>query len=447
LLRINIVGYSSFSLEVCENYLNHYSASNLVMNYDDLKSDPRAFEILQREMQRQKQGIELIPSENYVSAAVLAALGSVFTNKYSEGYPGKRYYGGQENTDAIEELARDRAKELFGAEHVNVQPLSGAPANIAVYFALLQAGDTVLGMDLSHGGHLTHGHPVTHMAKLYNFVRYKMKDVETGELDYDQIRSLALDHKPKILLAGFSAYPREVDYAKLKSIADEVGAVTMMDAAHIAGLIAGKQLRNPFDDGFDIVTTTTHKTLRGPRGGMIMCREKFAAQIDKAVFPGLQGGPHMNNIAGIAVALGEALEPEFETYAKQVITNAKTLADALMQKGAKLITNGTSNHLMMIDVLSSFNVTGKQAQQLLDTVGLTANMNMIPDDTRSPMDPSGLRLGTPAITTRGAKESDMEKIAEWITQVLKNPGDTTLHQTIHQEVTAFAEQFPVPGIE
>ncbi len=417
------------------------------MNYDDLKSDPRAYEILQREIQRQKQGIELIPSENYVSAAVLAALGSVFTNKYSEGYPGKRYYGGQDNTDAIEELTRARAKELFGAEHVNVQPLSGAPANIAVYFALLQPGDTVLGMDLSHGGHLTHGHPVTHMAKLYNFIRYKMKDVETGELDYDQIRSLALEHKPKILLAGFSAYPREVDYARLKSIADEVGAVTMMDAAHIAGLIAGKQLRNPFADGFDIVTTTTHKTLRGPRGGMIMCREKFAAPIDKAVFPGLQGGPHMNNIAGIAVALGEALEPEFETYAKQVIVNAKTLADALMQRGAKLITNGTSNHLMMIDVLSSFNITGKQAQQLLDTVGLTANMNMIPDDTRSPMDPRGLRLGTPAITTRGAKESDMEKIADWIIQVLKNPTDPVLHQTIHQQVIAFAEQFPVPGIE
>jgi glycine hydroxymethyltransferase len=416
------------------------------MNYDDLKSDPQVHEILLHEMQRQKQGIELIPSENYVSGAVLAALGSVFTNKYSEGYPGKRYYGGQDNTDAIEELARARAKELFGAEHVNVQPLSGAPANIAVYFALLQPGDTVLGMDLSHGGHLTHGHPVTHMAKLYKFIRYKMKDVATGELDYEQIRALALEHKPKILLAGFSAYPREVDYAKLKAIADEVGSITMMDAAHIAGLIAGKQLRNPFDDGFDIVTTTTHKTLRGPRGGMIMCREKFAAQIDKAVFPGFQGGPHMNNIAGIAVALGEALEPSFETYAKQVIVNAKTLAEALMQRGAKLITNGTSNHLMMIDVLSSFNLSGKQAQQLLDTVGLTANMNMIPDDTRSPLDPSGLRLGTPALTTRGAAEGDMEKIADWITQVLKNPEDTTLHQDIKQQVIEFAEKLPVPGI-
>ena len=418
------------------------------MDYSHLEqSDSAVYASLKAEMQRQKEGIEMIPSENYVSAAVLEALGSVFSNKYSEGYPGKRYYGGQENTDVIEQLAIDRAKQLFNAEHVNVQPLSGAPANIAVYLALLQPGDTVLGMDLSHGGHLTHGHPVTHMAKLFNFVRYKMKDVETGEIDYDALREVAIKERPKIILAGFSAYPREIEYAKLKAIADEVGAITMMDAAHIAGLIAGKQLRNPFDDGFDIVTTTTHKTLRGPRGGMIMCRQQFAKDIDKSVFPGFQGGPHMNNVAAKAVAFGEALKPEFQEYAKQVLVNAQTLAKALQDRGAKLITNGTSNHLMIVDVVTSYNVPGKQAQQLLDTVGITLNMNMIPDDPRSPMDPSGIRLGTPAITTRGAKEADMEKIAEWMVKVLQNPEDTVLHQSIKQEVKEFSLQFPVTGIK
>src|SRR6476469_10208429 len=309
------------------------------MNYSNLEqSDPAVYETLRLEMQRQKEGIEMIPSENYVSSAVLEALGSVFTNKYSEGYPGKRYYGGQENTDVVEQLAIDRAKELFGAEHANVQPHSGAPANIAVYFALLEPGDTVLGMDLSHGGHLTHGHPVTHMAKLYNFVRYGMKDVSTGEIDYDELRKTAVREKPKFILARFSAYPRDIDYAKIKAIADEVGAITMMDAAHIAVLIAGKQLRNPFDDEFDIVTTTTHKTLRGPRGGLILCREEFAKQIDKSVFPGFQGGPHMNNTAAKAVCFGEALKPEFQDYAKQVLSNAQALAKALIERGAKLIT-------------------------------------------------------------------------------------------------------------
>ncbi len=418
------------------------------MKYEFIKqTDPAVAEIIAAEAKRQKEGIELIPSENYVSGAVLEALGSVMTNKYSEGYVGKRYYGGQENTDKVEQLAIDRAKELFKAEHVNVQPLSGAPANIAVYFALLEAGDTVLGMDLSHGGHLTHGHPVTKMAKLYNFVRYGMKDIETGEIDYDALRETALKEKPKIILAGFSAYPREIDYAKIKAIADEVGAITMMDAAHIAGLIAGGALRNPFDDGFDIVTTTTHKTLRGPRGGMIMCREEFAAKIDKAVFPGFQGGPHMNNIAAKAVAFGEALKPEFKEYAKQILVNAQALAIALQEHGAKLITGGTSNHLLLIDVVSSWNVTGKQAQELLDTVGITLNMNMIAGDTRSPLDPSGIRLGTPAITTRGAKEEDMKKIASWIAQTLMNPEDKTLHVKIKQEVREFSLEFPVPGIE
>lgn len=418
------------------------------MKYEFIQqTDPAVAEIIAAEAKRQKEGIELIPSENYVSGAVLEALGSVMTNKYSEGYVGKRYYGGQENTDKVEQLAIDRAKELFKAEHVNVQPLSGAPANIAVYFALLEAGDTVLGMDLSHGGHLTHGHPVTKMAKLYNFVRYGMKDIETGEIDYDALRETALKEKPKIILAGFSAYPREIDYAKIKAIADEVGAITMMDAAHIAGLIAGGALRNPFDDGFDIVTTTTHKTLRGPRGGMIMCREEFAAKIDKAVFPGFQGGPHMNNIAAKAVAFGEALKPEFKEYAKQILVNAQALAIALQEHEAKLITGGTSNHLLLIDVVSSWNVTGKQAQELLDTVGITLNMNMIAGDTRSPLDPSGIRLGTPAITTRGAKEEDMKKIASWIAQTLMNPEDKTLHEKIKQEVREFSLEFPVPGIE
>lgn len=411
------------------------------------KIDPAVADIIHAEEQRQKEGIEMIPSENYVSAAVLEALGSVMTNKYSEGYPGKRYYGGQPNTDAIENLAIDRAKQLFKAEHVNVQPLSGAPANIGVYLALLQPGDTVLGMDLSHGGHLTHGHPVTQAAKFYNFVRYKMKDVSTGEIDYDELRELALKKKPKIILAGFSSYPRELNYAKFKAIADEVGAVTMMDAAHIAGLIAAGELRNPFDDGFDIITSTTHKTLRGPRGGLIMCKKEFAAAIDKAIFPGLQGGPHMNNVAAKAVAFGEALQPEFKIYAKQVLTNAQVLATALQERGAQLITGGTSNHMMLIDTMASFMMPGKLAQDLLDTVGITLNKNVLPDDPRGPMDPSGVRLGTPAITTRGAKEDDMVKIADWIARTLQAPEDTKLHEQIKGEVRDFSMQFPVPGVE
>lgn len=417
------------------------------MDYQFLpQSDSEIYESLNSEITRQKEGIEMIPSENYVSGAVLEALGSIFTNKYSEGYPGKRYYGGQENTDVIEQLAIDRAKELFGADHANVQPHSGAPANLAVYFALLEPGDTVLGMDLSHGGHLTHGHPVTFAAKIFNFVRYKMKDVSTGEIDYDVLREVALKEKPKIILAGFSAYPREIDYAKIRAIADETGSITMMDAAHIAGLIAGKQLRNPVDDGFDIVTTTTHKTLRGPRGGLILCKEQFAKQIDKMVFPGFQGGPHMNNVAAKAVCFGEALKPEFVEYSKQILSNAQALAKALQERGAQLITGGTSNHLMMVDVMTSYNVPGKLAQQLLDGVNITLNMNMIPDDPRSPMDPSGIRLGTPAVTTRGAKETDMQKIAEWIVDVLQNPEDTALHEQIKSEVREFSLQFPVPGI-
>ncbi|QQS23137.1 serine hydroxymethyltransferase [bacterium] len=409
------------------------------MNYNNLlQSDPQISEILQVEQQRQSEGVELIPSENYVSKAVLEALGTVFTNKYSEGYPGNRYYGGQENIDKIEQLAIERAKQLFKAEHANVQPHSGAPANAAVYLAILKPGDTVLAMDLSHGGHLTHGHPVTQSAQFYNFVHYKMKDVETGELDYEQIRELALEHKPKILLAGFSSYPRDIDYAKMKAIADEAGSVTMMDASHIAGLVATGELDNPFDFGFDIITTTTHKTLRGPRGGLILCRGEFAAAIDKAVFPGLQGGPHMNTIAAKAVAFGEALQSEFKEYAKQILKNAQAMAQAFLDQDVKLITGGTSNHLMLIDTVKNFNLSGKESQDLLDAVGITVNKNVLPEDPRGPQDPSGIRLGTPAITTRGAKEADMIKIASWIIQILSNPQDSSLKEKIKQEVKKFS---------
>jgi glycine hydroxymethyltransferase len=413
------------------------------MDYSTIKKDEAVAKLMASELARQQHGLELIPSENYVSVPVLEALGSVFTNKYSEGYPGKRYYGGQDFTDPLEQLAIDRAKQLFGAEHANVQPHSGAPANIAVYFALLQPGDTVLGMDLSHGGHLTHGHPVTYMAKLFRFIRYKMKNIETGEIDYDELAATARAEKPKIILAGFSAYPREINYKRIKEIADEVGAVTMMDAAHIAGLIAGKQLRNPFDDGFDIVTTTTHKTLRGPRGGMIMCRKDFAAPIDKAVFPGFQGGPHMHTIAAKAVAFGEALQPEFVDYAKQVIVNAGVLAEEFIKAGSRLITGGTSNHLLLCDAVTSFGISGKEAQTVLDEVGITLNMNMIADDSRSPMDPSGIRFGTPAATTRGMKEVEMRELASIMIETLKNSKDAAIIAKNRQRVLTLCEQFPL----
>lgn len=408
--------------------------------------DPDVYNTLLGEERRQKEGIELIASENYVSKAVLEALGSIFTNKYSEGYPGKRYYGGQTYTDEIERLAIERAKKLFRCDHVNVQPLSGAPANIAVYFALLEPGDTVIGMDLSHGGHLTHGHPVTYMAKIFKFVRYKMKDSETGEIDYDELRELAIQERPKIILAGFSAYPRELNYKKMQEIADEVGAITMADIAHIAGLIAASLLRNPFDDGFDIVTTTTHKTLRGPRGGMIMCKQKFAEKIDKSVFPGFQGGPHMNNIAAKAVAFGEALKPEFKQYARQILKNAKVFAKILMQNGCKLITNGTDNHLMLVDTVTSFGLTGKETEKVLDRVNITLNKNVIADDKRSPMDPSGIRLGTPAVTTRGMKEAEIEILANLMLKACKNPTNEKVLKETRNEVIELCTKFPVPGI-
>lgn len=417
--------------------------------FDALRlADPAIYNALMGEMARQRDGVELIASENYISPAVLQTMGTVFNNKYSEGYPGKRYYGGQEYTDVVESLAIERAKQLFDAGHANVQPHAGAPANVAVYFALLEPGDTVMGMDLSHGGHLTHGHPVTYMTKIFKFVRYKMKDAETGEIDYDEMRRMALEHKPKILLAGFSAYPRELDYAKMKAIADEVGAITMADMAHIAGMIAGKQLRNPFHDGFDLITTTTHKTLRGPRGGMILTREaELGKKIDKSVFPGFQGGPIMQMVAAKAVAFGEALRPEFQDYARQIIANAKHLAAFFMERGAKLVTNGTDNHLMLIDCVKSWGIAGAEAEGTLDRVGITLNKNMIPDDPRKPMDPSGIRLGTPAITTRGMKEKDMETLGTFMLRAIEHRADNAALTRLKSEVVEFCRGFPVPGIE
>ncbi|HSX07358.1 MAG TPA: serine hydroxymethyltransferase [Candidatus Saccharimonadales bacterium] len=415
--------------------------------------------LIAAEEERQRDGLELIPSENYVSRQVLDAMGSVLTNKYSEGFPKRRYYGGQENTDKIEQLAIDRAKALFGADHANVQPHSGAQANEAAYHSWLEPGDTILGMELSHGGHLTHGRPGTVLAKLFNFVRYGMKDVETGEIDYEQLRALALKHKPKIILAGFSSFPRELDYAKFAEIGKEVNAVLMMDMAHIAGLIAGKQLKNPLDYGFHIVTTTTHKTLRGPRGGMILTRgtvgnplkapektvENLPVLVDRTVFPGVQGGPLEHVIAAKAVSFYEAAQPEFQQYAKQVLLNAQALATALMGKGFKLVTNGTDNHMVVADVQRSFGIHGGEAEGVLDRIGLNLNKNVIPDDPLPPFRPSGIRLGTPAITTRGLKESDMELIAAWMLDAITHRADDKKLDQLRREVTAFAKQFPLPS--
>ncbi len=405
-----------------------------------INQDPKIAEAIKEELKRQQNVIELIPSENFVSPAVLEALGSVLTNKYSEGYPGNRYYGGTENVDVVEQLAIERAKELFQAEHVNVQSLSGAPANIAAYFAVLEPGDTILGMDLSHGGHLTHGSPVTYMSKIFNFIRYKT-DLTTGLIDYDNLLTMAREHKPKLILVGYSAYSREIDYEKVQEIANEVGAITMADIAHIAGLIAGGAMKNPVPI-FDIVTTTTHKTLRGPRGGMIMCKEKFAKQIDKSVFPGFQGGPHEHNIAAKAVAFGEALKPEFKQYAKQILLNAKALEKTLGAHDFKLMFGGTDNHLLLIDVTNK-NISGKQAQELLDKVGITCNKNMIPDDPRKPMDPSGIRVGTPAMTTRGFLEEDFSLIGELITQTLENPNDEKIQNNVKKQVLELTAKYPL----
>jgi len=401
--------------------------------------DPDIADAMQKELTRQREGLEMIPSENFVSPAVLEALGSVATNKYAEGYPGKRYYGGCEHIDTIEQLAIDRAKKLFDAEHVNVQPHSGAPANIAAYEALLKPGDTILGMDLSHGGHLTHGHPVTQSSKIYNFVRYKTN--ADGLLDLEQLREMALEHKPKLILVGYSAYSREIDFQRVQEIADEVGALTMADIAHIAGLIAAGEMNNPVPY-FDVVTTTTHKTLRGPRGGMIMCKKKYAKAVNKAVFPGLQGGPHENNIAAKAVSFKEALLPEFKEYAKQIKKNAKVLEDEFRQHGYTMMFGGTDNHLLLIDV-TPFGVTGAEAEEALDKSGITVNKNMIPDDPRSPMDPSGIRIGTPALTTRGMKEDDMKKVATWMHDAITNHDNEEVLASIRNEVNKFTKDFPL----
>ena len=409
------------------------------------QEDPEIFAALVGEEQRQAEGLELIPSENYVSRAVKEASASSLTNKYSEGYPGKRYYGGQEYTDQVETLAIDRAKTLFGAAYANVQPLSGANANIAMYMALLEPGDTVLGMDLSHGGHLTHGHPVTYLTKMFNFVRYQMKNVETGEIDYEEMRRTAKEVRPKIILAGFSAYPRELDYAKFVAIAREVGAVAVMDIAHIAGLIAGKAAKNPFDAGFDIMTSTTHKTLRGPRGGLILVREseELAKKIDKAVFPGLQGGPHMHQIAAKAVSFREALAPSFAAYAKQIIANTKAMERVYSEHGARMITGGSDNHLILLDVWTSFGISGGEAEKLLDRAGITLNKNTIADDTRKPMDPSGIRFGTPAMTTRGFREVESAQVAKIMIDVVTRRDDATVKKA-KQEVKNLALAHPIP---
>ncbi len=398
-----------------------------------VQHDDAVAQLIVQEEARQQEVVELIPSENYVSDDVRAALGSVFTNKYSEGYPGKRYYGGQQNTDALELLAIDRAKQLFHADHANVQPHSGAPANEAVYSAWLEPGDTVLAMDLSHGGHLTHGAPVTRSAHLYNFVRYKMKDTATGEIDYDELHRLALEHNPKIILAGYSAYPGELDYEKFVEIGQEVGALMMADMAHMAGIIAAGLAKNPLDYGFHVMTTTTHKTLRGPRGGMILSKgvvgnplqapektiENIPTLIDRDVFPGSQGGPHMHVIAAKAVALHEAMQPAFHQYIEQVLRNAQVLADELKKGGLELIAGGTKNHLLLADVHKSFGIDGKEAQERLESIGITVNANTIPDDPLPPYRPSGIRLGTPAATTRGMKEDDMVEIARRILNEFK----------------------------
>ena len=403
------------------------------------KQDPELYQFIKDERQRQEETIELIPSENFVSPATLEALGSVLTNKYSEGYPGKRYYGGNEHIDKIEQLAIDRAKELFGAEHANVQPLSGAPANMAAYFSILKTGDTILSMALSDGGHLTHGHPVTHLAKIFNFIHYPT--TATGEIDYEKLEEIALEKKPKLILAGYSSYSREIDFARIKEIADKIGAYTMADIAHPAGLIAAGLLNSPIPH-FDIVTTTTHKTLRGPRGGMILCKKKLAKVVDKSVFPGLQGGPHENNIAAKAVAFAEALKPEFKEYAQDVLNNAQVLNKKFEEAGFTICFGKTENHLLLLD-LRNLEINGKEAQELLDSVNITVNMNVIPKDPNPPMKPSGIRLGSPAVTSRGMKENEMEIIADLIIETLKNKDNTDILKSVKNKVIALSKSFPL----
>ena len=404
------------------------------------KQDPNIKAVIDQELMRQRDKLEMIASENIVSQAVMEAQGSVLTNKYAEGYPGKRYYGGCEHVDVVETLAIERAKRLFGAEHVNVQPHSGSQANFAVYFAMLKPGDTIVGMNLSHGGHLTHGSPVNVSGTYFNVVPYGV-NADTQQIDYDEFRNIVLEAKPKLIIAGGSAYSRQIDFKKMADVAHEVGAIFMVDMAHFAGLVAAGLHPNPVEYA-DIVTTTTHKTLRGPRGGMILCKEEYAKAIDKAVFPGIQGGPLMHVIAAKAVALGEALQPEFKVYAEQVIKNAKVLAAELMAKGLTIVSGGTDTHVMLVDVRNT-GLTGKEAEHLLDEIGITANKNTIPFDPASPFVTSGVRLGTPALTTRGLKEDDMKEIADIIATVLQNPEDTAKHQDAAKRVAALCEKYPL----
>jgi glycine hydroxymethyltransferase len=417
-----------------------------MMNHPELeKKFPEIYDFLYQEMIRQKEGIELIPSENYASQAVIEALGSHFTNKYSEGYPYKRYYGGQIFTDKIETQAILKAKQLFNAEYANVQALSGAIMNIAVYFALLDLGDVILGMDLSHGGHLTHGHPVTHMAKVFKFERYKTDLNNEGVIDYDDLFKKAQIIKPKLILAGFSSYTRNLDWKKFKEIADSVGALTMADVSHIGGLIAGKVIDNPLDYGFDVMTTTTHKSLRGPRGGLILAKEKFGKLIDKSIFPGLQGGPLMNAVYAKLVCFEEALKPEFKEYSKQILKNAKVLAEELKNKSYNLANGGTENHMILID-LTKNKISGKEAEKALDKAGITVNKNVVPDDKKSPLNPSGIRLGTPAVTSRGMKEKEMIKIADFIDRAINNYQDDNVLKQIKSELKLLTKRFPVSGV-
>ncbi|MBV1907358.1 MAG: serine hydroxymethyltransferase [Pseudomonadales bacterium] len=408
-------------------------------------SDPAIYNALVAEEQRQQDGIELIPSENYTYPEVLELLGSIFTNKYSEGYPGKRYYGGQENTDLIENLARARATQVFRGEHANVQPLSGSAMNQAVYLALLEPGDRILAMDLSHGGHLTHGAPVSHMGRIFDFSRYKTLP-NSGAIDYDHVRDMALQHRPKLLLCGYSSYPRDLDYEAFQSIADEVDAYTMADISHYGGLVAGNAMPNPLDFGFDVITTTTHKSLRGPRGGLIVCKQQHAKAIDSSVFPGLQGGPHMNQVAATAFTLHKAAQPEFTEYCDLVLSNAQALARTLKVEGITLVTGGTSNHLLVLDTIDSFGLDGRDTQNLLDEVGITTNKQVIPDDPLPPFRPSGVRIGTPAATSRGMNNDDMERIAKWTVAALRCHSDRSSIASIKREVLDFCRSYPVPGI-
>ena len=406
------------------------------------QTDAEVWNAIQAEVERQHDGLEMIASENYTSCAVMQAAGSVLTNKYAEGYPGKRYYGGCEHVDVIEDLARDRAKQLFGAEHANVQPHSGSQANMAVYLTVLEPGDTVLGLDLAHGGHLTHGMRLNISGKLYDFHSYGVRE-DTHIIDFDQVARLAAEHKPKLIVAGASAYPREIPHGKFAEIAESVGAKLMVDMAHYAGLVAAGLHDNPVPVA-DFVTTTTHKTLRGPRSGLTMCRSEYAKGVDRSVFPGTQGGPLMHVVAGKAVCFGEALQPQFKTYIQSVIDNAKALADSLAAGGMKLVSGGTENHLVLADV-TPLGIGGQIAEQTLDQCAITVNKNMIPFDQRKPMDPSGIRVGTPALTTRGMGTSEMTRIGDWIIQALKNPDDEAGLKTIRGNVSELCSQFPVPA--